>query len=165
METPSNASFSLQDQLLASPTSEDARADSLDPMPSIQAQAVPMVTANEPSLSFDRPSEEMLPDELLDIFRENLARSTPFVLIPSEMNAQTLSTEKPFLYRAILTVASYHDSVHQIALGQQFIKDVTEYLILQGQKSLDLLQGLLVYISWSVVLLPRRLKLLLTTSR
>jgi hypothetical protein len=66
------------------------------------------------------------------------------------MNAQRLSEDRPFLYEAIIFAASYHDSVHHLELGQQFIKDVTEHLVILGEKSLDLLQGLLVYTSWFV---------------
>jgi hypothetical protein len=91
------------------------------------------------------------PDELLNIFRQNLAWQVPFVLIPPGMNAQRLSEDRPFLYQAIVFAASYHDSLHQLELGQQFIKDVTEHLVILGEKSLDLLQGLLVHTSWFVV--------------
>jgi len=64
------------------------------------------------------------------------------------LNAQRLSEQSPFLYQAIIFAASYHDSVHQLALGEEFTKDVTEHLVIRGEKSLDILQGLLVYISW-----------------
>ena len=90
------------------------------------------------------------PNELLNVFRKNLARQVPFVYVPAHFNAQSLSEQKPFLYQAIIFAASYHDSVHQLALGQEFTKDVTEHLVMRGEKSLDILQGLLVYISWLV---------------
>jgi hypothetical protein len=88
------------------------------------------------------------PDELLNVFRHELARQVPFISIPARITAQSLSNEKPYLYRAIIAVASYHDSVLQIELGQQFVKDFLDHHVLQGHKSIDLLQGLLVYISW-----------------
>jgi hypothetical protein len=90
------------------------------------------------------------PNELLDIFRRDLARQVPFISLPAHITAQILSEERPFLYRAIITVASYHDSVHQIALGQELVKYLMEHLLLLGEKNLDLLQGLLVYVSWLV---------------
>jgi len=90
------------------------------------------------------------PDELLNFFRQNLARQVPFVYVPAHLDARSLSEQKPFLYQAIIFAASYHDSVHQLALGQEFTKDVTEHLVMRGEKSLDILQGLLVYISWLV---------------
>lgn len=97
------------------------------------------------------PSEGRLnksPDELLDIFRRDMAHQAPFISVPVQMSAQALSRERPFLYRAIMTVASYHDSVHQLQMGQELVRYIMEHLIVLGEKSLDLLQGLLIYINW-----------------
>lgn len=91
------------------------------------------------------------PDELLDIFRQKLSQQASFVIVPAQMNAQALSEQKPFLYKAIIFAASYHDSVHQLALGQQFIRDITEQVVILGLHNIDLLQGLLVYVSWFVL--------------
>ncbi|TVY38952.1 Transcriptional regulator [Lachnellula occidentalis] len=96
----------------------------------------------------DPPSRTKDPNELLEVFRQKLARQVPFIFVPGQMSALTLYRERPFLYQAIVTVASYHDSVHQIDLGHQFLKHLTETLVLQGHKNLDMLQGLLVYITW-----------------
>ncbi|KAI7973479.1 hypothetical protein EIK77_004085 [Talaromyces pinophilus] len=97
------------------------------------------------------PSEGRLnksPDELLDIFRRDMAHQVPFISVPVQMSAPALSRERPFLYRAIMTVASYHDSVHQLQMGQELVRYIMEHLVVLGEKSLDLLQGLLVYINW-----------------
>lgn len=94
---------------------------------------------------------DLSPDELLNIFRQKLARQVPFVFVPPQMSAQKLSEEKPFLYQAIKFAASFHDSVHQLDLSQQFIRDVMERLIIRGDRTLDMLQGLLVHTSWSVL--------------
>jgi len=97
------------------------------------------------------PSEGRLnksPDELLDIFRRDMAHQAPFISAPVHMSAPALSRERPFLYRAIMTVASYHDSVHQLQIGQELVRYIMEHLIVLGEKSLDLLHGLLVYINW-----------------
>lgn len=93
-------------------------------------------------------SSEKSPDELLNIFRTELARQVPFVSIPPHMNARELSEQKPFIYQAITFAASYHDSIHQMSLGQAFVKNLNEHIILMGKKTLDLLQGLLIYITW-----------------
>ena len=105
------------------------------------------------SSASDLPRSTSNADDLLDVFRQKLARQVPFIFVPRQMSALTLNRERPFLYQAIVTVASYHDSVHQIDLGHQFLKHLTEHLVLQGHKNLDMLQGLLVYITWSVIFL------------
>uniref|UniRef100_A0A093VAG9 Transcription factor domain-containing protein n=1 Tax=Talaromyces marneffei PM1 TaxID=1077442 RepID=A0A093VAG9_TALMA len=88
------------------------------------------------------------PDDLLDIFRRDMAHQAPFISVPVQMSAQALARERPVLYRAIMTVTSYHDSVYQLHMGQELVKYMMERLILLGEKSLDLLQGLLIYINW-----------------
>lgn len=35
-------------------------------------------------------------------------------------------------------------------MGQELVKCLTEHLVVRGEKNIDLLQGLLVYITWSV---------------
>ena len=88
------------------------------------------------------------PDDLLDIFLCDMAYQVPFVSVPSQISARALSRESPFLYRSIMTVASYHNSVHQLQLGQELVRYLIEHLIVLGEKNMDLLQGLLVYINW-----------------
>lgn len=123
-----------------------------NPLPSISVQEISVVNVQRPSSPSDQDSQTIQnnPEALLDIFLQNLARLTPFISIPPDTDAQTLSTQRPFLYQAIVAVSSYHDSVHHTELGQQLLKDITESLVIQGQKSLDLLQGLLIYIAWLV---------------
>jgi hypothetical protein len=108
----------------------------------------PVVAANNNRGFESAETSSQSDDELLNNFRDNLARQVPFVSIPVNMNALELSRERPCLYRAIVTVASYHDSVHQIDLGHQFVEYVTANVVLQGKKTMDLLQGLLIYITW-----------------
>lgn len=92
--------------------------------------------------------EERSPDELLDLFRSNFARQVPFITIPPHVNCITFAQEKPFLYQAIIAVTSYHDSVYQMKLGQEFLKSLTNSVVILGKRRLDMLQGLLVYITW-----------------
>jgi hypothetical protein len=75
------------------------------------------------------------PDDLLNLFRHHLARLVPFISIPSNMRVETLSRERPFFYRAIIDVVSYHDSVHQIALYQELLNDLMEHLLILGGKN------------------------------
>jgi hypothetical protein len=93
----------------------------------------------------------MNPDALLNIFKNSLARLVPFISIPSAMSAENLSRERPFLYRAIIAVASFHNSVHQVGLYQELIRHLMERLLILGEKNIDLLQGLLVFTSLFVV--------------
>jgi hypothetical protein len=50
----------------------------------------------------------------------------------------------------IMMAASYADMTTQQELGKVVLTYLTQKAIFEGKKSLDLLQGLLLYISWSV---------------
>ena len=89
-------------------------------------------------------------DALLSIFQNRLASQVPFVVIPPSMTAEHLRSENPFVYMTVLMAASYEDAGIQIMLGKKFLAHVVERLILQGEKTLDLLQSLLIYLSWFV---------------
>ena len=53
-----------------------------------------------------------------------------------------------------MMAALFKDHERQQGLGKDILRYLTDHLILRGEKNLDLLQGLIVYISWSVSLFP-----------
>ncbi|KAF2475764.1 uncharacterized protein BDR25DRAFT_322237 [Lindgomyces ingoldianus] len=71
----------------------------------------------------------------------------PFVTLPKECFYRDLIQKRPILMFAVLTVTSYDSSLLQLTLSREFRKVVT-VKIMNGEKSLDLLQGLLVFIAW-----------------
>ncbi|RFU79745.1 alpha beta-hydrolase [Trichoderma arundinaceum] len=88
-------------------------------------------------------------NKLMEFYRNALAFHTPFILIPGEKTAQDLYNDSPFLLRAILFSASYDNPSQQHYLEKDIMKYISDHLILKGERSIDLLQGLLVYITWS----------------
>lgn len=93
-------------------------------------------------------SSSQTPEELLQIFRIHLARQVPFIVIPEDITALELEEKNPYLYRSMMVAASYEDASHQIALGLGIMKSFADAFLMRGEKSLDLMQGLLVFISW-----------------
>ncbi len=91
-------------------------------------------------------------DILLSTFHDRLAPKIPFVVIPSHVTAEGLHKEKHMVYLTIMLAASYNDQVIQQELGKLVLKYLTQKALLEGKKSLDILQGLLICISWFVVL-------------
>ncbi|TGO84269.1 hypothetical protein BPOR_0525g00010, partial [Botrytis porri] len=72
----------------------------------------------------------------------------PFVTLPANPTIRTLSQQSPFLLLAILTTAATpHPYLHH-QLDQEFRRVLSLKLIVESQKSLDYLLGLLVYIAW-----------------
>ncbi|KAM3068537.1 hypothetical protein ACMFMG_011068 [Clarireedia jacksonii] len=72
----------------------------------------------------------------------------PFITLPTNPKISTLSKTSPFLLLAILTVSSIpHPYLHH-QIDHEFRRVLSLKLIVESQKSLDFLKGLLVYIAW-----------------
>ena len=89
-------------------------------------------------------------DILLSIFQESLAAQLPFVVIPSHVTAEDLHGDKPMVYLATMLASSYKDVTMQLELARLLLRYLATKVVLEGKKSLDILQGLLIHISWSV---------------
>ncbi|TVY71335.1 hypothetical protein LSUE1_G008616 [Lachnellula suecica] len=85
--------------------------------------------------------------ELLSIFRLK-APFFPFVDIPIDATVPSLSKSSPFLLLAVLTCASIKDAQLFTQMNNEFRRVLSLKVIVEGQKSLDFLQGLLVYLAW-----------------
>ncbi|KAF2637578.1 hypothetical protein P280DRAFT_492426 [Massarina eburnea CBS 473.64] len=83
---------------------------------------------------------------LLESYR-TMADFFPFVTLPKECFCRHLMQQRPILMFAILTAASYDSALLQLTLSREFRK-VIMVKIMNGEKSLDLLQALLVFIAW-----------------
>ncbi|CZS93246.1 uncharacterized protein RAG0_03616 [Rhynchosporium agropyri] len=86
-------------------------------------------------------------EELLASYRTK-ASFFPFVKLAPEATVPSLSRTSPFLLLAILTSASLQNLELHHQIDQEFRRVLSSKVLLQGQKSLDFLQGLLVYIAW-----------------
>ncbi|PLB51640.1 hypothetical protein P170DRAFT_349551, partial [Aspergillus steynii IBT 23096] len=82
-------------------------------------------------------------DELVERFR---AKSSyfPFVTVPEDI----ATPQHRFLYLAILTVTATDNMALMRSLDARFRAVLADRVVVAGEKSLDYLQGLLVYISW-----------------
>lgn len=89
-------------------------------------------------------------DTLVEMYKSDMMPHFPFIIIPSHVTGQSLRHEKPFLFLAILSVASFHDLNTQENLGGRFKYMVSEKVLLGGDDCLKLeyLQGLLIVLAW-----------------
>ncbi|KAH8664499.1 hypothetical protein BX600DRAFT_464559 [Xylariales sp. PMI_506] len=83
----------------------------------------------------------------LNIFRAHMLPNFPFMHFPPSITAPHLRRTRPFLFRAIMTVTIFSRD-RRVALGRELKRALAEAMLLENQSSLDLLLGLLVYISW-----------------
>lgn len=83
----------------------------------------------------------------LDKFQESQAY-LPFIRLPANIAVEVMMKRHPFLLLGILAAMSMPDVyVHQ-KLDAKFKRVLSERTIEREEKSLDLLQGLLVYLAW-----------------
>ena len=88
-------------------------------------------------------------EEFLRIFRTQKSKYFPFIYIPSTTSAQQLFQERPFLWLCIMAMSSNSTS-QQLALGSRIRNIVGRKMVLENEKKLELLLGLLAYIGWFV---------------
>lgn len=72
----------------------------------------------------------------------------PFVIIQASWTVHSMLKSHPMLLLSILTTMASSDPCLQFRLDREFRKVISERAFFGGEKSLDLLQGLLVFIAW-----------------
>lgn len=82
---------------------------------------------------------------LLQIYRDQSC-NFPFIHVPQSL--ATFRQEKPFLLLSVLAMALRNDRKLQESLEHKLREELSQKVIMEGQKSMDLLQGLLVYLAW-----------------
>ena len=87
----------------------------------------------------------------LQTFR-HMSRWFPFVVISPESTVSSLSRDSPFILLAILTVTAKSDVNYYFQLDHEFRRILSQRLVVDGHKTLELLQGLLIYLAWYVLL-------------
>jgi hypothetical protein len=86
-------------------------------------------------------------EELLKVYRDR-SPFFPFVYVPETATVSSLARTSPFLLLAILTSAAIKDPPLYHQLDHEFRRVLSAKIIVEGRKSMDFLQGLLVYVSW-----------------
>lgn len=83
-------------------------------------------------------------DYLLRIYRDHFSRRFPFVVIPKDVSAREFKAQKPWLFRAVTIVASQDSRSQQLSWAKDFMSDLAVSMIVHSEKSLDMLQGLVI---------------------
>lgn len=98
--------------------------------------------------SGDAPPPPDSDDVLLDLYRNEMQPVYPFVVIPSNCTAATLHSSRPFLMSAIRMVASFRSLRSMRAQMAQLMAHIADYMLIRSERSLDLLQGIIVMLGW-----------------
>lgn len=106
--------------------------------------------ATERSFSFEPDDQEA--DTILLEFKKHMTEQFPFIVIPSDSTPRSLKYDRPLLWKAIMVAASHGDPKRQLTLGSELMEDLITRLLFRTEKSLDLLQGLLIFIAWYAII-------------
>lgn len=85
---------------------------------------------------------------LLNDYRRMSTNHFPFVIIPDTCPVSTLIEERPMLAQAIFVSTSWRFPARQEALRDKFLKGFSDRYFIKSERSLDLLQALIVYFGW-----------------
>jgi hypothetical protein len=89
------------------------------------------------------------PDEVLfDRYQRLMAPNMPFYIVPHGTCASSLARSEPFLMHAIRVVSYFHDTSQQQVLAEGLMREICERLLMNGERSLGLLHGLLIFSHW-----------------
>lgn len=85
---------------------------------------------------------------ILNNFHQNNMYRFPCVLVDEFTTPQQLLAEKPFVFRAIMLVAAQISVAQSKKMKRNVMAYLSYKLLVEEQRHLDLLQGLLIILSW-----------------
>jgi hypothetical protein len=77
-----------------------------------------------------------------------MSRLCPFVIVADTTTVEALLQDHPFVFCAILVTTTAYEIPEQNAFDAVFREMLAKAVIIEGKRSLDYLQGLLIYLSW-----------------
>ena len=87
-------------------------------------------------------------DSLLTLFRTEMAPLFPFVPSHEGVPPIQLRHEKPILYMSMIMVACQSDTDRQLDIARLLRYEFSQAVMVRGEKSVALLQALLISIAW-----------------
>ncbi|KAJ5957037.1 hypothetical protein N7501_011316 [Penicillium viridicatum] len=127
---------------------------------SVSANGIPLAKTPSSTVSGMVMSPSVSPSSasiVVDMFRSRMLHHFPIVHLPAHVTAEHLQLHRPFLLRAIICVTSASAEEKRtsslefkhILCETAFFKQSPQQKQQQPQQTVDMLLGLLVYISWS----------------
>ncbi|KAF2737109.1 hypothetical protein EJ04DRAFT_510641 [Polyplosphaeria fusca] len=104
-----------------------------------------------PSMYAESHIYDLLPAEgqrTLDFFRSHHLKSFPFIYIPPDMTAMEVQKDYPMLWM-ILHATCTKSPTRQVELGVRYKEILARKVVVEGERSLDLLLSIMVYCSWA----------------
>lgn len=129
----------------------------LTPSSSSLATPIPPAVTGTPSTPPQPEAIHIVPDfalssaeadAILNLYRTSYVLHCPFVPIPVTAAAAELEHTSPFLLRTILQAVAPQSAAVQKSVDRWFRQTVAQRVVVEQERSLELLQALLVFIAW-----------------
>lgn len=134
----SNTAFSH-----APPSTTSGRGTVSSSTPSTTSQSTHGFSSIQPQFNLDSATS------LLESFREGMLPWYPALILPPDASVSSLARERPFVLLAILAATCSSRSLQGHNLyDEEFRKVLGLKFVSGGERSLELLVGLLIYIAW-----------------
>ncbi|KAJ9615255.1 hypothetical protein H2200_001329 [Cladophialophora chaetospira] len=72
----------------------------------------------------------------------------PFVVLPADVSFIDVRETKPLLLLVVLMMTSPHASTRQLSIAKKLRHIISYSVLVKGNHSLDVLQGLLIFVNW-----------------
>lgn len=116
------------------------------PTPSIASRSVHGFSTIQPQFNLDSAAN------LLTSFKDSMLPYFPVIILPPDISVPALAKERPFVLLAILAAASGGRSLQGHNLyDEEFRKVLGLKFVSSGERSVELLIGLLIYCAWYVL--------------
>ncbi|RDA88027.1 hypothetical protein CP532_3456 [Ophiocordyceps camponoti-leonardi (nom. inval.)] len=136
----------------SSPSPSSPFSSSSSPAAAAAAAAARAATAATTQSPWPSPTAEA--EALLQRYIEAFAHLFPFVVVVSSSFPSTtaaaadLQIESPLLFKAVMLVACFFEGTRQLAMAEELLSDIVSAALVEGRKTLDLLQALELLIAW-----------------
>ena len=90
-------------------------------------------------------------EAFLNVFKNEMSPSFPFIRVEDFVTAADLRRDRPFLFLCIMAVTTGNTD-QKIALGKLITESLASRMYVNTERNLDLLLGILTYIAWYVLL-------------
>ncbi|KAB5549622.1 hypothetical protein GE09DRAFT_179657 [Coniochaeta sp. 2T2.1] len=87
-------------------------------------------------------------ETLLYLYKSRVSPLFPFVIIPPGTHYYDLRQERPFLFACIRMISSLNDAKSMRPQIRLILSYIAEHALVQSDKSLDLLQGIIIVLGW-----------------
>ncbi len=116
-------------------------------LPGFNTFARPTCTC-QPGIRIEQFSPVESDETLLSLYNNQLRSQFPFVVTPPGVNLAQLQQSRPFLAKVIRMVASIQCRRSMWGQSRTVLHHISDAVIMRPERSLDLLQGMLVFLGY-----------------